>query len=504
MEPDRRTSRFDATPEFALSAIASHRGTVLVDLDETLYLRNSTADFIGHACPAVMAFMLMKVLDMLSPWRLTGGPSTRDNWRVIVLWVAMPWTLWTWRRAARRLASDWTNRPLRDAMSATAEPKAIVTLGFGPVVAPLVQAMGLGGIRVISMRAWHFGDRRSGKRAVVAGALGSEACSRALLVTDSLDDLDLLEACAQPLQVVWPDALYREPFCDTYIPGLYIARVKRPGMQYIQRAIVRDDFMLWILATVAIATGPILVHLGALALLALSFWAIYETGYVDNDRIAARHEKAPNLTEAYFRNLVKTSEVLPWVWAGVAGAIGITLLRWPGVPFAADFAAWAAVLAVTYGSFRLYNRVDKQSRIWLFGVLQMLRAAAIVAVAPVTLVGAIGLTAHGLARWVPYYLFRSTGGAWRNDASAPTRLLFFVLLIVVHAMAFGWTIAGSFTAVAIFAWFVFKARHELVSIVRGAHWIADDMAASTEVPTTGATTGQREEPKKSPLEQGAK
>jgi hypothetical protein len=34
-------SRYEATPEEALAAIECHAGPVLVDLDETLYLRNS-------------------------------------------------------------------------------------------------------------------------------------------------------------------------------------------------------------------------------------------------------------------------------------------------------------------------------------------------------------------------------------------------------------------------------------------------------------------------------
>ena len=43
MSPDS----FDSSPADALLALENHRGWVLVDLDETLYLRNSTEDFIG-------------------------------------------------------------------------------------------------------------------------------------------------------------------------------------------------------------------------------------------------------------------------------------------------------------------------------------------------------------------------------------------------------------------------------------------------------------------------
>jgi hypothetical protein len=71
----------------------------------------------------------------------------------------------------------------------------------------------------------------------------------------------------------------------------------------------------------------------------VSFWAIYEDGYVDNDRIAERYEKDPVLTQAFFERPVRTSVVLPWVWAAAAGLAGLWLLRWPHLPVLRDLAA---------------------------------------------------------------------------------------------------------------------------------------------------------------------
>jgi hypothetical protein len=48
-------TRYDTEPHVALDAILLHDGPVLVDLDETLYLRNSTEDFINCASPALLA-----------------------------------------------------------------------------------------------------------------------------------------------------------------------------------------------------------------------------------------------------------------------------------------------------------------------------------------------------------------------------------------------------------------------------------------------------------------
>ncbi len=73
--PENRCAR-------ALAELRRFRGPVLVDLDETLFLRNSTEDFIDTARPGILALLLMRLLDVLRPWRWSGGERTRDVWRV--------------------------------------------------------------------------------------------------------------------------------------------------------------------------------------------------------------------------------------------------------------------------------------------------------------------------------------------------------------------------------------------------------------------------------------
>jgi hypothetical protein len=45
MSSDLATCQYDASPSEALAAVRTHQGPLLVDVDETLYLRNSTEDF---------------------------------------------------------------------------------------------------------------------------------------------------------------------------------------------------------------------------------------------------------------------------------------------------------------------------------------------------------------------------------------------------------------------------------------------------------------------------
>src|ERR1700692_4515255 len=198
------SSSFEASPANAIAAILAHDGPVLVDLDETLYLRNSTEDFIDCARPGLLALVLLRVLDLISPWRMIGGEQTRDVWRVRIISFLLPWTRWRWRSRVGRLAERYANRRLIAALKSRPQPPIIVTAGFEPVVAPLVAALGFGNSKIVAARLGSFEDRRLGKLHTATRVLGTETISSALIITDSIQDVELLRSCAHPLHTVWP------------------------------------------------------------------------------------------------------------------------------------------------------------------------------------------------------------------------------------------------------------------------------------------------------------
>ena len=65
-------------------------------------------------------------------------------------------------------------------------------------------------ISIVAARLCTFADRRDGKLRLVVAALGDETMRRALVLTDSAQDLALLDACARPLRAVWPSARFRQ------------------------------------------------------------------------------------------------------------------------------------------------------------------------------------------------------------------------------------------------------------------------------------------------------
>jgi hypothetical protein len=457
----------EATPEEALRALRRYRGSVLIDLDETLYLRNSTEDFIDSARPALLALILMRLLDAIRPWRWTGGDATRDVWRVRCILLFFPWTRARWPRQAARLAHAWANAALIEALHERArgadhEPPVITTIGFEFIVTPLVAALGLSPrTRIIAARHGVFAERAAGKLSLLSTVLGQGRLWRSLVLTDSAQDQPLLEICALPLHTVWPQARYQPAFSQLYLPGQYLSRVKRPGERYISRSILQDDFAVWVLAALGFVLAQPLLHFAGLLCLLLSFWSIYECGYVDNDRVADRFEREPKLTREYREAPVATPRWAPWGWALASGAAGAALLRGADLEGLYAFTGWVAVLLATYSVFLIYNRLEKSSRIWWYAFLQLVRAAAIVVLVPVSVIGAAAIAAHTLAKWQPYYMYRMVGGAWPSVSYFLPRLLFFVIIAAALSFAMGVSVIWNWSTAALLAWNVFRARREL-------------------------------------------
>lgn len=477
----------DASPAAALASVRDFGGPVLVDLDETLYLRNSTEDFIDTARPALAAYLVLKLLDILQPWHLT-GPGTRDVWRVRVVLLAFPWVLPMWRRRAAGLARGATNIALSEALKSRAEPPVIVTLGFRPIVAPLLAAMGFAEARIVSARIWNAADRRGGKLAFMRRELDPATLRESLCVTDSLQDMPVLDACAHPLRTVWPQARFHPAFAGLYLPGRYLTRIKRPNKRYIRRSILQDDLALWILCSVWLAPLPLL-HMAGLLCLLVSFWAIYEQGYADNDRIAAGFEAAPRLSETYGVIHVATPAVAPWLWAAAAGLAGLALIGGASLPDPAHAAIWTGVLIATALCFRLFNRLDKFTRIWPYGLLQLARCAAFATLVPVVPMAPAAIGAHTIEKWVPYIVYRRGGGmAWDLPLHL-LRLGFFLVLILLAATTQGIGVLVEAPTLAFLGFTLFKARREVRSAVAGAGWITRADRTAAEPAGPAAETG---------------
>lgn len=462
----------------ALSAVRRHVGLLIVDLDETLYLRNSTEDFIDTAVPGPMALLVLTVLAIVRPWRWTGGVQTRDAWRVGFILALFPWTLGRWRKRVRATAPELLNAPLADALRDRGRPFTIATLGFGPVVRPLVDDLGFPEAELIACRPFAPVDRARGKLELVRDRLGSPAVAEAMVLTDSGDDAPLLAACAEPVLATWSRARWIPALRATYLPGTYLTFFKRPGTSPLRPLLV-DDFPIWWLAALPVAATPF-GTLG-LFLLFVSFWCIYEAGYIENDAVAARYESDGKLSETFRDFRPESVGPRPWFYALATGAGAMACGHdnlW--THDATRLGIWLAVLAALRLYYHAYNVSEKDTRAWLYVGLQVFRSAAFVAVVPINEAGLYACAAYVVARSYSYMLYRHLRSFavkdWPHLRERLLRLVFLLAFLLIGLAAYGgrgeaplpswWFHAGLLAS-----WFAVLARHDLRSLYRAAYRI---------------------------------
>lgn len=263
-----------------------------------------------------------------------------------------------------------------------------------------------------------------------------------------------------------------------YLPFAYASAVKHPQQRFVWRSVVQEDGMFWLLATVFLAPQP-LWHAVATALFLVSFWCIYEQGYIENDQVAVQFEGAMGRVPDGFADH-RPAFWLPWTWAVLLGAAGAGVLAWQGgalpalAPWLSQTLIWVGFLAATRLIFAFYNRLSPASRPVFYVLLQVCRNFGVLAFAAANLVGVLILAAHTLARGLPYYVYRFASRVQRRSPDWPElpvfliRLLTFVFLVA--AIAVGTRDLGIVLQLqtwVILAWCVYRSRKESLAALRG-------------------------------------
>jgi len=191
---------------------------LIVDYDETLWLRNSTEEFLSSVRPAWMVAALLWGLGKLRPWRLVGGRGKahiyKDWIRTLTVVVVMPWSLAAWARTAPRRGRIHANARL-EAYIANSGASQVVVLsnGYHRVITPLLsQTLLKNSILLASPILGGARWRKRGKRKIAEAHFSAEQLDRATLITDHIHDLDLLSRVGNGVLCVWPNARYRRAF----------------------------------------------------------------------------------------------------------------------------------------------------------------------------------------------------------------------------------------------------------------------------------------------------
>ncbi|MEO1392766.1 MAG: hypothetical protein AAFV90_07635 [Cyanobacteria bacterium J06634_5] len=455
------------TPAQAVQAVKSAGvdTPIILDFDETLFLRNSTSAYLDSVYPRPLGAAFIEAIKAVKPWRWFPQPlkeeaTSRDWLLVVATTIVFPWTLLVWRSRAKKLAKTYYNRSLVRAALQTVErnPQAqvvIATLGFDWIVAPLIQYLPAAltqapNFQMVACRFWQGArDRAKGKLAMVTEAIGASAVAAAVAVTDAVKDAPLLAAVATPCLSIWPDALYTLPMADVYVPLFYSEKVKNPTTSHIIRRVLLGHWSFLVIAFSFLSPHPIL-NAVSLLLLTISYWCVYEIGYQENDLVGEKYESNPILSKTYARyksrvNLTNTPA--PW-YAAIAIALpGLFLLDigkselplfkamaltselGPTILF--EGFLWLSLLIAVRLTFWVYNQFNEEARIWIYPILQIQTLFGFTLIAGTNIVGSMLLMSLVICRWLHYSIYRCGGDRWSFPINLSCLVLFVIMLFAV-------------------------------------------------------------------------
>jgi hypothetical protein len=365
----------------------------------------------------------------------------------------LPWSLLLWRWRAREFSNKWKNELLLSFLRTEVRvPVYVATFGFCCIVRPLLRHMDLDAkLCVAGSFLTGYKARREGKNNIMTQRLGAEVVSNSVVITDSAIDFDILNACGAALLIRWPEAKFIGAFSNSYVPFLYTQRAKRPGGNYMLYGVMMEDIVILCIALCWKMPHP-LVGAAALAVLHLSFWAIYEIGYFENDTIAARREVRPKLgggADRYFSRMKPRTAWLAALGIAVLPVVSLVYFNDSAIRASDDieftkmfpvlYGEWVAYLLVSRALFWLYNRMVVSLRAYFYVILQLVRTLGYAIVFKCGMVGAALLLALVFARWQPYLTYRY-GGRYLPVSYRPLALFSFLILaaggMVVDAEAF--------------------------------------------------------------------
>ncbi|TKB48188.1 hypothetical protein FCL40_13760 [Ferrimonas sediminicola] len=433
--PGELATRLSACPEEAL---------LLVDFDDTLWLANSTEQFIACVRPALLVSMVLQLLDLLQPWRWFtrgGHRHSRDLLRIRVVLLLFPWCRSQWQRAAHSLGPDYLNQPLCALLRSHRGPVHLVSFGFDFIIRPILDAAKLEWPLLLSSTLDNTVElRMRGKAAELRGLLGRERLAASWCLTDSLLDRDLLEACSVGLLCQWPESRPLRAGLEPMLPLVYTKKVKRPTESYISRVIFGHDYLTLLLVFALGSAQPLSVAASLFCFL-LAYFSAYEIGYFENDRLGLLYEEKPKVSPEYGSLAEAFRPWFAWSCAALFALPGAWLARdlsWitsnlaptPMESAAAVWMVFMSLLVAVRVVFAWFNRIRERGRVVPMLLLQLARTAGYLVIFSTSLVGALYCFTHSVSKWIPYVTYRFGGERKGMPLHLMNGLLLIMLLLV--------------------------------------------------------------------------
>ena len=459
-----------------LDAASRDASLVFVDFDHTLLACNSTELFIATCKPSLVVAIIDFVVRRCVPWRLSRLPNwfrLRDYVCCLAIVALCPGSIARWRRVAPALFERHISREMADALRPIAPAKmVIITFGMAFIVRAMLRDSAWSSVTLIATPIFagpsYF---KGGKRPLAMRHAGEAGVAAASLVTDSLDDYDLLSVVKAGFLIAPQGA----PFTAAerlYLPLRYTAAAKYTR-SYVADQLILVELLLLLIST-SNSSAQFLQNCVFIPILFLSIICIYEIGYFENDMKAARLERNPTLKDDVVR--FRFYPIFPgaWIWAVLLGALGNLLacavLHVPYAQLPLRLSAWISGLALLQTIFQVYNRPNLRVRLHLYPALQLFKFLPVMILATASPIGAMVIMCQIATMWAIYLTYRH-GGQTKDIQRELLRVVLMTIGVVVLLTTNTWTgVAWQFQLVALAMWGTARvAKAPALSLVRRRH-----------------------------------
>ncbi|PZO20170.1 MAG: hypothetical protein DCF25_07060 [Leptolyngbya foveolarum] len=494
---------------------AAAENPIILDFDETLFLRDSTTEYLNSISPRPLGAAYLLAAAVIRPWRWL--PARWADKKISRAWVLaalatllFPWTLLVWRAKAKHLAQAHWNDQLIAAIAQNPNARVVVaSSGFSWIVNPLLEHLPSEvaqkvASEAVACRFWQgLADREKGSLDRMTKVLSQPEIARAVLVTaKEQQNTALLSAVKTPCRVQWPEAEFISAMADVYVPLVYSERVKNPGRSHIMKRVIAGHWAFLVIAF-SFLSDHFLLNATGLLLLTFSYWCVYEIGYWENDVIGEKYESKPVLSKRFeqYKDRLRLDTPAPWCWAIGLSVPGLVLLEASNfeqtAPAAIEIAAhqwqtlafnstlWVCFLIAVRATFWLYNQFNEEARIWIYPFLQTQKLFGFAMLVSTNAVGVVLLLALAVSRWLHYTIYRCGGDRGRFPLNT--------CCLVLYVLGFSATTLSSLDPVELITWQAGTAFiYCLVRGIKGFHSVHSPISLVSQQSIPPATVPNTE------------
>ena len=400
---------------------------VLLDVDHTLLLGNSTEIFLASARPRWLALLL----STLAAWiwrrplvRRVFRRVDRDQFRVTAVCCLLPWSVLLWQWTGRKIGRRLLNRDLVDLVSSPQRRVITISNGFARILRPMLHGAAVTWPLIASsLNPLRPTVRTRGKVEAVRNHFPALKLDRAIGVSDSMEDAPFLAACGQGHLLQWPHLWSCSP---AYMPFRFTAQAKYNVSGLIWQVFAVD------MPLVLLAWANALPQAAAVLLLFAAMHIVYEWGYFDNQFGTLRREshRKTHPAQERFRSYPIRRMGLIWHVSLAGAAFGLL-----GITQATTIALWAGAMVALLLTFLVYNRMPTAGRMAVYPVLQVFKYGAVgVVLGAPAIAGVAVLLAQVLWQTTHYWVYRMGGNEKRLPSIAPRWVLYAGLALGLHAV----------------------------------------------------------------------